>query len=60
MDIQKSAIFKDILKPNYGYPKIELGISKNEQYFRISLNTLFDIQKYSRILYIHISINGYP
>ena len=45
MDIQKSAIFKDILKSNYGYPKIELWISKNQQYLRISLNTLLDIQK---------------
>ena len=39
MDIQKSAIFNDILKSNYGYSKIELWISKNKQYLKISLNT---------------------
>ena len=62
MDIQKSAIYKDILKSNYGYPKIELWIPKNQQYLRISLNTLLKIQKimlnigYQKMYFV-ISIN---
>ena len=37
MDIQKSALFKDILKYILGYPKIMLNIGYPKMYFVISI-----------------------
>ena len=43
----KCSRFFDILKSNYGYPKIELRISEIQQDFWISKNGFLDILKYT-------------
>ena len=43
----KCSLFLDVLKSNYGYPKIELQISEIQQDFWISKNGFLDILKYT-------------
>ena len=62
MDIQKSTIFQDIIKLNYGHLKLELWISKKSAIFKYILKYIIIYPKimfnigYQKMYFV-ISIN---